>query len=269
MIRILQTTVALLAIGTAAPIHADAQVLTQVGTVHCNPCLQPQAQCVTMQPVVETQYRQQQVTTYRDVTETRYRQEACVQKVPVTTYREVTVDEGSYQTVWVPKLVKKQVAQTQIQNRTSYRNVPYQVTTRVPQVSTQVVPVQTVRHVPVATPVIAQAPVCDPCSSLAADWNIVSRQATAALPTQSAPVSQSKNNVARNSAPRQASTQANAATTGYDSWTTVPSRDRSASSHRSSPVSSAGRPSSRQNSQSSGVARAPSAAKVWQSGLRR
>lgn len=81
----------------------------------------------------------QPVVSYRDVTETRIRQEQCVENVPVTTYRNVTVDEGSYQTVWVPKPVTKQVAQTSMTQQVKTRSVPYQVTVRVPTVSTALV----------------------------------------------------------------------------------------------------------------------------------
>ncbi len=116
----------------------------------CPICQHPSAQCIctAMKPVVETQYRQQQVVTYRDVPQTEYRQEAYWETVPVTTYESVTVDEGMYQTVWVPKLVTKQIPKTIQQKQLAYRTVPYQVTRRVPQVSNQLVPQQHVRYVP-------------------------------------------------------------------------------------------------------------------------
>jgi hypothetical protein len=59
----------------------------------------------------------------------------------------VTRDEGCYQMVWVPKPVTRQVAKTVYQQRTAYRNVPYQYTVQVPQVNTRVVPEQSVRYV--------------------------------------------------------------------------------------------------------------------------
>ena len=125
----------------------------------CPPPVCAQAACTTLQPVVETQYRQQQIVTYKDVAETAYRQEAVQQVVPKTTYENVTVDEGSYQTVWVPKQVTRQVARTTYETQTSYRSVPYTTTRRIPQVSTQLVPQQSVRYVAQQ----AQTALIDPC----------------------------------------------------------------------------------------------------------
>lgn len=45
-------------------------------------------------------------------------------QVPVTTYRTVTVDRGSYQRVWVPRLVTQRVPQTTYQTRTIWMNQP-------------------------------------------------------------------------------------------------------------------------------------------------
>jgi hypothetical protein len=45
-------------------------------------------------------------------------------QVPVTTYRTVTVDRGSYQRVWVPNIVTQRVPQTTYQNRTVWMNQP-------------------------------------------------------------------------------------------------------------------------------------------------
>lgn len=95
-----------------------------------------------VQPVVSTQYRQQQQVSYRDVPQTQYRQEARYESVPVTTYENVTVDEGGYQQVWVPNLVTKSVAKQGYQSQLTYRSVPYQVTQRIPEVTTQYIPEQ-------------------------------------------------------------------------------------------------------------------------------
>lgn len=73
---------------------------------------------------------------YCDVPETRYRQETITQQIPVTRYRNITVDEGGYQTVWVPKVITKQVPETVYEPRTVSRIVPYQTVTRIPQVTT-------------------------------------------------------------------------------------------------------------------------------------
>ena len=90
----------------------------------------------------------QQVTTYRNEVVTQYRQEAVTQNVPVTTYRDVVVDEGSYQTVYVPRQVTKRIPQVSYQQQVAYRNVPVQTTRQVPQVVTQMVPRQVVRQQP-------------------------------------------------------------------------------------------------------------------------
>ena len=132
------------------------------------PVMAPQ---VTVQP----QYRPQTTVTHRQVTETQYRTEMVTEQVPVTTYENVTVDEGGYQQVWVPKVVTKQVARTTVQNRMSTRTVPVQVTRTVPEYTTTYVPVGTTittapagtfitggpQPTPVATPVSA-TPVSQP-----------------------------------------------------------------------------------------------------------
>ena len=72
---------------------------------------------VTMKTVVETQYRMERVT----------------ENVPVTRMEAVTVDEGGYQQVWVPKIVCKQVPKTVMQQRTACRPVAVQVPRQVPE----------------------------------------------------------------------------------------------------------------------------------------
>lgn len=125
----------------------------------CKKCQKPCGRCccpaqatpapqTSYQPVIETQYAQQPVLQQRDVTVTEYRTEPVAETVPATTYENVTVDEGSYQTVWVPRLTTKAVARMTYQTRTSYRTVPYQVTKRISEYATQTVPYQTVRYVP-------------------------------------------------------------------------------------------------------------------------
>lgn len=91
----------------------------QAGGHHCccQKCLQPCGRCCCPQQ--------------RDVAATEYRTEAVVETVPATVVENVTVDEGSFQTVWVPRLTTKAVARTTYQTRTAYRSVPYQVTRRV------------------------------------------------------------------------------------------------------------------------------------------
>jgi hypothetical protein len=85
--------------------------------------------------------------TCRTECRTAVRQEAYCETVPTTCVENVTRDEGCYQMVWVPKPVTRQVAKTVYQQRTAYRNVPYQYTVQVPQMNTRVVPEQSVRYV--------------------------------------------------------------------------------------------------------------------------
>src|SRR4029077_14845519 len=93
----------------------------------CQTCRQPCGHCTctaprtTYQPVVETQYTQQPVLQQRDVVATEYRNETVLETVPTTVVENVTVDEGSYQTVWVPRLTTKAVARTTYQTRAADR----------------------------------------------------------------------------------------------------------------------------------------------------
>jgi hypothetical protein len=72
--------------------------------------------------------------TYRDVPQTMMRREAYAEQVPVTSYKTVAMDEGSFQKVWVPRVVQKQVPVTAYQQQIKYRDVPYTVMQKVPQV---------------------------------------------------------------------------------------------------------------------------------------
>jgi hypothetical protein len=97
---------------------------------------------VMIVPQTTTYLRQERVVTMQPVVKTEIRREAQTVHVPVTTQRQVTVDEGSYQSVWVPKLVTKNIAETVTQQRTQYRDVAYQVTQHVPVTQTRLVPTQ-------------------------------------------------------------------------------------------------------------------------------
>lgn len=143
------------------PVVGLAQIMPGLAAGCCETCHLPPVQCHCAQtrPVVTTKYRQEQVTTYRDVAETQYRRESYVERVPVTTYRNETVDAGGYQMVWVPKPVTRQVAQTTVTEHVRTREVPVTVMRRVPEVSTRVVPYQSVEHVTEMIPTMAAAPV--------------------------------------------------------------------------------------------------------------
>ncbi|WP_437200770.1 hypothetical protein [Planctomicrobium sp. SH664] len=96
--------------------------------------------------------------------QTQIRREAQVVSVPVTTYRSVTVDEGSYQQVWVPKLVTKSVPQTTIQQHVQYRDVPYQTVQEPPQYQTSLTPIPETASIPAPYPsaVVAENPRVEP-----------------------------------------------------------------------------------------------------------
>lgn len=72
---------------------------------------------------------------YQDIICTEYRMVPQTRNVPVTTYKQVTVDEGGWQRVWVPKMVTKQIPQTCYRQETTYVRQPYQVRKRVPVMS--------------------------------------------------------------------------------------------------------------------------------------
>lgn len=104
--------------------------------------------CAVPLPTLQTSFRQENVLTYQDVTRVGVRQETHVESVPITQFDQVTVDEGSYQTVWVPRPVTRTVARTTLQPRLAQRTVPYVYTERVPQLATRLVPQQTVQLSP-------------------------------------------------------------------------------------------------------------------------
>lgn len=112
----------------------------------CRVCAYPCGRCVCAAPRPVCPQCQQ-----RDVLTTEYRTEPVTETVPTTIYENALVDEGSYQTVWVPRLTTKAVAKTVYQNRTSYRSVPYQVTRRVSDCNLAGVPYQSASLPPLAT----------------------------------------------------------------------------------------------------------------------
>lgn len=266
------------AVGSAA---AEAQI------IH-NSCGQPPAQCTctALQPVVETRYRQEQYVRYRDIPQTEYRQEARLETIPVTAFKTVTVDEGGYQQVWVPKLVTKQIAQTEYQQRLSCHTVPYQVTRRVAEVATRTVPQQTVRYVPqhFQTTVTTALPYSTTVSSLPVMSSPI--RTTMTIPTlpplqtaSSVPVMPAlsvpptSNRFAFNAAETRVPDPKFLDTPGsqYDDWTTVPSRSESRSAlsidHLSAYDSFESRsetPSLRAAGERKLFVPAPSAATVWQ-----
>jgi hypothetical protein len=152
----------IMALGASVPAVFQTEIQAGHQNCCCRVCRQPCGRCccptptpavqvapqTTYQPVIETQYAQQPVLQQRDVIATEYRTEPVLETVPATVVENVVVDEGSYQTVWVPRLTTKTVARTTYQSRTAYRTVPYQVSRRISEYATQTVPYQTVRYVP-------------------------------------------------------------------------------------------------------------------------
>jgi hypothetical protein len=88
------------------------------------PMIVPQSSMMT-QPII----------TYQNVPRTIMRQEAIQVQVPTTTYQQVSVDEGGYQQVWVPRMVNKSVPRTVMTTQVQYRQVPQTVYEQVPQIS--------------------------------------------------------------------------------------------------------------------------------------
>ncbi|MCA8999887.1 MAG: hypothetical protein KDA80_23025 [Planctomycetaceae bacterium] len=91
-------------------------------------------------PQIQTRLRAETSTHTVPITRTERKLEAYVEDVPTTTYRQVTVDEGGYQQVWVPKLVTKTVPETTVQKQVKYRTVEREITEQVPQTVTRLVP---------------------------------------------------------------------------------------------------------------------------------
>jgi len=155
--------------------------------VRCVPPMpiMPQPICRThLQPIVSTRMVPQQVTTLQPVTTTRVRREATTVEVPVTRTRQVTVDEGAYKTVWVPKMVTKNVQETTVQKQVQYRDVPYQVTQHVPRTHTQMVPQRTVQMVPQTR--VGFVPGCAGCGPTAVQQHAMAPPI--AMPSTTAPV---------------------------------------------------------------------------------
>src|SRR5215831_17812410 len=168
MLNVFRSTFVIAALTAAVPVAFHDQIQAGNHCCCCKTCRQPCGRCTcrtaaapavvpqtTYQPVIETQYAQQPVLQQRDVLATEYRTEPVIETIPATVVENVTVDEGSYQTVWVPRLTTKAVARTTYQSRTAYRTVPYQVSRRISEYATQAVPYQTVRYIPTTGSAVA------------------------------------------------------------------------------------------------------------------
>lgn len=103
-----------------------------VPAVPCSPCAVPNAVSMTWEPSAVMPLEPRVVTAFENVIRTEIRREPYRVLVPVTTHKQVTVDEGRYQMVWVPKPVTKTIAETAYRQEIRYRDVPYHVVQRVP-----------------------------------------------------------------------------------------------------------------------------------------
>ena len=115
-----------------------------------------------VRPVVETDCVTEQCVTWRDVCETTYRRVPRCETVAVNRPRLVTVDEGCWQRVWVPRKVTRAVPCVEYETRRTWETVPCTVRRRVPRRTTRVVPVRRVRYVPCEAGAVFTPP-CDCC----------------------------------------------------------------------------------------------------------
>jgi hypothetical protein len=156
----------LITLATLLPNSAEAQYFGRPSNNCCATCQLPHrvCSCTSVTPVVETRLRKENALTYRDVERTGYRDETYCESVPVTTFEDVTSDEGNYKLVWVSKPVTRQVEKTVYEQRLRQRSVPYTYRTRVPELTTRYVPESTVRYVPRQTTVAVRPTPCGHCN---------------------------------------------------------------------------------------------------------
>lgn len=193
-----RSTVAITALVLSIPGLAEAQLFS---CLHKNRCAQPccpncqaQAPCATptaarpvLRPVVQQSYRPERYVSYKNVTEYQTRREAVTQTVPVTSYRQVTVDEGQYQTVWVPRMVSKTIPETRYEQRVTYRDVREPVVRQVAEYKTRLVPQLTTRYQaqPAQTAYLptANCPTCGPAPVVGSAPYVPSTYAATPYPT--------------------------------------------------------------------------------------
>lgn len=202
----------------------------------------------TLRPVVQTQYRQEQVVTYRDVPTIQHRREAFIEQVPVTAYERVT------ETVYVPQQVTKMVPRTVLQPQTRYRDVAYQVNQRVAETQTRLVPQQTVSYVPE----VRQAASC--AGSFGPTSYIPPAAPAAAIPTMP-PITVSPGRVSENPAFTPGRVSENPAYTPVPQYPDVPTTNTSWQTIAPRAQSNLAPPSPARGA----FRPAPSAAAVWQS----
>jgi hypothetical protein len=116
--------------------------------------------CVRWRPITQVCMRRQDCVTYRDECRVGYRQEQYVECVPKTCYDQITVDEGCWKMVWVPKPVTKIVPRQTVEQRLAVRNVPYTYTEKVPQLVSRWVPEYKTSYVPETYQTVERRPFC-------------------------------------------------------------------------------------------------------------
>lgn len=164
-----------------------------------------------------------------------YQRQAVIQQIPVTSYQQVTVDEGSYQMVWVPRPVTRTIAQTVLQPQIAYRDVAVQTH----QIITQVQPPLTSPMVVYSAP---QMPVLG--------WGVQSGLTAAPTFVPGVPTIASQPIERPTPHPDYLTTPPAAAAPGTGDWQTIPQRQSPAPAEQTPPGG-----------------QTPTAARVWQSQL--
>ena len=93
----------------------------------------------------------------RDVTVHELHREPAIERVPVTRYEDVTIDEGRYQTVWISRPVTRRIARTEYRDQVTYRSVLRPVARRVSRIGTQLVPTALAPST-LSGPIVSQLP---------------------------------------------------------------------------------------------------------------
>jgi hypothetical protein len=163
-----------------------------------------------------------------------YQRQAVIQQVPVTSYQQVTVDEGSYQMVWVPRPVTRTVAQTFLQPQIAHRDVAIQTHQIVAQIQTPLAPYGVAYTTP-ETPLLG--------------WNVGSGLLVAPL-IPGTPMIATQPIERPTPHPDYLSTPPAAVAPGTDEWQTIPQRQSTLPAEQAPQAS-----------------QTPTAARVWQSQL--
>ncbi len=199
----------------------------------CGPLHTPCSSCPPVATVAPCGTCAPAFVSYQAIPQLHYQRQAVIQQVPVTSYQQITVDEGSYQMVWVPRPVTRTVAQTFLQPQIAYRDVAVQTHQIIAHVQPPLVPHGVAYTIP-DTPMLG--------------WNVGSGFLVGppipGTPTiASQPIERPTPHPDHLSPPP-------AATPGTDEWQTIPQRQSTAPAEQAPQAS-----------------QTPTAARVWQSQL--